>query len=150
MEDVDARHKAGHDGLVISYKVNLMERMFRTQLLLATAILIGSCAYAQAASFFVDPSHYDLYNCDQLNTAHKTVGKRVAELKGLMAKAETGFAGGLMSGLAYQSEFVTARGELEQIEENRQKRNCGPLPVDKPEQPAASEQKPKQKHRKRH
>jgi hypothetical protein len=127
----------------------ITEHMFhRTQLYLAAAVLLGSSACAQAASFFVDPSHYDLYNCDQLNTAHKTVGKRVAELKGLMAKAETGFAGALMSGLAYQSEFVAARGELEQIEEDRRKLNCGPLPVDKPVESAAPE--PKQKHRKRH
>ena len=126
----------------------MVRMLHRTQFSLATAILFGSCSLAQAASFFVDPSHYALYNCDQLNTAHKQVGARVAELKGLMAKAETGFAGSLMSGLAYQSEYVAARGELEQIEENRQKLNCGPLPVDKPAQPAASEQKPK--HRKRH
>jgi hypothetical protein len=126
----------------------MTERMFhRTQFYLAAAILLGSSAYAQAASFFVDPSHYDLYNCDQLNTAHKSVGARVAELKGLMAKAETGFAGSLMSGLAYQSEFVAARGELEQIEEDRRKLNCGPLPVDKPTQPAPE---PKHKHRRKH
>lgn len=119
----------------------------RIPLYLAAALLFGSSVCAQAASFFVDPSHYDLYNCDQLNTAHKTVGKRVAELKGLMAKAETGFAGALMSGLAYQSEFVAARGELEQIEDNRRKLNCGPLPVDKPAEPAPE---PKQKHRRKH
>ncbi|RTL73684.1 MAG: twin-arginine translocation pathway signal [Bradyrhizobiaceae bacterium] len=127
----------------------MTERMFhRTQLYLAAALLFGSCGLAQAASFFVDPSHYALYNCDQLNTAHKQVGARVAELKGLMAKAETGFAGALMSGLAYQSEYVTARGELEQIDENRQKLNCGPLPVEKPAQAVAPETK--QKHRKKH
>jgi hypothetical protein len=127
----------------------MIERMLhRTKLYLASAVLLGSCASAQAGSFFVDPSHYDLYNCDQLNTAHKSVGARVAELKGLMAKAETGFAGSLMSGLAYQSEFVAARGELEQIEQDRQKLNCGPLPVEKPAQAAAPE--PKQKHRKKH
>lgn len=122
--------------------------LYRTRLYLAAAILAGSCGFAQAASFFVDPSHYALYNCDQLNTAHKQMAARVAELKGLMAKAETGFAGALMSGLAYQSEYVTARGELEQIEENRRKLNCGPLPAEKPPQPAVSE--PKQKPRKRH
>ena len=120
----------------------------RTRLYLAAVLLFGSSGLAQAASFFVDPSHYALYNCDQLNTAHKQVGARVAELKGLMAKAETGFAGALMSGLAYQSEYVTARGELEQIDENRQKLNCGPLPVEKPAQPVAPETK--QKHRKKH
>ncbi|EKS27690.1 hypothetical protein [Afipia felis] len=123
--------------------------LHRAQLYLAAAILLGSCGFAQAASFFVDPSHYALYNCDQLNTAHQQVGARVAELKGLMAKAESGFAGALMSGLAYQSEYVTARGELEQIEENRQKLNCGPLPVEKPAQSAAPAA-PKQKHHKRH
>lgn len=128
----------------------MFERMLhRAQLYLAAAILLGSCGFAQAASFFVDPSHYALYNCDQLNTAHQQVGARVAELKGLMAKAESGFAGALMSGLAYQSEYVTARGELEQIEENRQKLNCGPLPVEKPAQSAAPAA-PKQKHHKRH
>jgi CHASE3 domain sensor protein len=127
----------------------MFERMLhRAKIYLAAAIVLGSCGLAQAASFFVDPSHYALYNCDQLNTAHKSVSARVTELKGLMAKAETGFAGALMSGLAYQSEYVTARGELEQIEENRQKLNCGPLPVEKPAHPAASEPKPK--HRKRH
>jgi len=129
--------------------LRITEHMFhRAHLYLAAAVLLGSSACAQAASFFVDPSHYDLYNCDQLNTAHKTVGKRVAELKGLMAKAETGFAGALMSGLAYQSEFVAARGELEQIEEDRRKLNCGPLPLEKPEPDIAPESK--QKHRKKH
>ena len=123
--------------------------LHRAQLYLAAAVLLGSCGFAQAASFFVDPSHYALYNCDQLNTAHQQVGARVAELKGLMAKAESGFAGALMSGLAYQSEYVTARGELEQIEENRQKLNCGPLPVEKPAQSAAPAA-PTQKHHKRH
>ncbi|CAM5358701.1 Twin-arginine translocation pathway signal OS=Afipia felis OX=1035 GN=BN961_00941 PE=4 SV=1 [Afipia felis] len=126
----------------------MTERMLhRAQFCLAAAIVLGSCGLAQASSFFVDPSHYALYNCDQLNAAHKSVSARVTELKGLMAKAETGFAGALMSGLAYQSEYVAARGELEQIEENRQKLNCGPLPVEKkPALPAASEPK----HRKRH
>ena len=122
--------------------------LHRTRLSLAAVLLFGSCAAARAASLFVDPSHYELYNCEQLNTAHREVGAHVAELKGLMAKAETGFAGSLMSGLAYQSEFVTARGELEQIEENRQKLNCGPLPVEKPGQVVLPEQK--SKHRRRH
>src|SRR3569623_785049 len=112
----------------------MIERMLhRTKLYLASAVLLGSCASAQAGSFFVDPSHYDLYNCDQLNTAHKSVGARVADLKGLMAKAETGFAGSLKSGLAYQSEFVAARGAQEQIEEDRRKQNCGTQPQEKTE-----------------
>jgi len=119
----------------------------RTQLYLASVLLFGSCGFAQAASFFVDPSHYALYDCDQLNTAHKQVGARVAELKGLMAKAETGFAGALMSGLAYQSEYVTARSELEQIEENQKKLNCNPLWMEGLEPPAS---KPQQKPRKKH
>lgn len=99
---------------------------------IVVVVLFGTCANASADSFFVDPSHYDLYNCDQLNKARKTTATHVAELQGLMAKAETGFAGVLMSGLAYQSEYVAARGELEQIDLKREQNKCGPLPPDKP------------------
>lgn len=116
--------------------LRMIERMRdRTSLFLAAILVCGAPAAAEAASFFVDPAHYALYNCEQLNTARKAVAQRVAELQGLMAKAETGFAGSLMSGLAYQSEFVTARGQLEQIDENRQKLNCGPVPIEKPATP---------------
>ena len=111
----------------------------------AVALALAPCTQARADSFFVDPSHYDLYNCDQLAKARKNMGARVAELQGLMAKAETGFAGALMSGLAYQSDYLAARGELELIDQKREQNKCGPLPVDVPAKPATPE--PKSKHR---
>ncbi|HEY0220212.1 MAG TPA: twin-arginine translocation pathway signal [Afipia sp.] len=100
--------------------------------LLLAGALLGGCATGATSSVFVDPSRYELYNCDQLNKARKPVFERVTELQALMAKAETGAAGGLISGLAYQTDFLKARAELNLIDETRQHGNCGALVPDAP------------------
>ncbi len=97
--------------------------------LVLIAVGLGGCAVGGAtSSAFVDPAKYDLYDCKQLFTAHKTVSERVSELERLMAKAETGAAGTLISGLAYQTDFATARGQRDLIEENLRRSNCGAVP----------------------
>ncbi|HEY0234737.1 MAG TPA: twin-arginine translocation pathway signal [Afipia sp.] len=103
--------------------------------LLLAAALLGGCATGATSSVFVDPSRYDLYNCDQLATARKPVFERVTQLQALMAKAETGVAGSLVSGLAYQTDYVKARAELNLIDETRQRGNCGALAPDAPAVP---------------
>jgi hypothetical protein len=112
----------------------------------AILVILGAGTGAQAASMFVDPSHYDLYNCDQLNKARAQTAARVAELQGLMAKAETGFAGALMSGLAYQSDYLATRGQLDLIDQKRAEFRCGPLPENAtPPKPATTDAQPKRK-----
>jgi len=120
--------------------------MTSLRILSVAAVLVaaGAGRGAQSASIFVDPSHYDLYNCEQLNKARKETAGRVAELQGLMAKAETGFAGALMSGLAYQSDYLATRGQLDLIDQKRAENRCGPLPENAPAKPAP-ETKPKHK-----
>ncbi len=105
-----------------------------TGLLLACALL-GGCASGATSSAFVDPSRYELYNCEQLNTARKVSFRRVSELQGLMAKAETGVAGSLVSGLAYQTDYVKARAELDLIDETRKRGNCGEVVPEGPPTP---------------
>ncbi len=100
--------------------------------LLLVGALLSGCATGATSSIFVDPARYELYNCDQLNTARRPVFNRVTELQALMAKAETGAAGQLISGLAYQTDFIKARAELNLIDETRQRGNCGELQPDKP------------------
>jgi len=117
----------------------------RTWGVAAALVLVGAGSESRATSFFVNPAHYDLYNCEQLNKARKETAARVAELQGLMAKAETGFAGALMSGLAYQSDFLATRGQLDLIDQKRAEIHCGPLPEDAPAKPAAPETKSKHK-----
>jgi hypothetical protein len=90
---------------------------------------LGACASGGGgstfgSSVFVDPSKYDLYNCQQLATARKGTNDRVVELEGLMAKAETGAGGTLVSGLAYQTDYRAQRAQRDAIDEKLASNNC--------------------------
>lgn len=87
------------------------------------AVLAG-CAGGATSSAFVDPAKYDLYNCKQLGAARRTADSRVVELEGLIAKAETGAGGALVSGLAYQTEYLTARAQRDLIDERIASNHC--------------------------
>jgi hypothetical protein len=107
-------------------------------IVLAAAVLSGCATGGDATlSPFADPAHYDLYDCAQLNTARKPVAERLSELRGLMAKAETGAAGSLVSGVAYQGDFAATKAQLDLIDQNRRRNNCGEVVPDKPSMPNA-------------
>lgn len=114
----------------------------------ALAISLGACASGGGSStfgssVFVDPSKYDLYNCQQLHTARTASNIRVVELEGLMAKAESGAGGALVSGLAYQTDYRSQRAQRDAIDEKLASNNCGAEPPP-PTDPAAP---PKSKRR---
>lgn len=88
------------------------------------AITLGGCASGASSSMFVDPAKYSLYNCQQLATARVSANARVVELERLMAKAETGAAGSVVSGLAYQTDYLAARAQRDQIDEKMAQNNC--------------------------
>lgn len=94
----------------------------------AMAVGLGACASGGDSGFgssvFVDPSKYDLYNCQQLATARKITNDRVIELEGLMAKAETGAGGTLVSGLAYQTDYRSQRAQRDAIDEKIVRNSC--------------------------
>ena len=94
----------------------------------AVALALGACASGGDSGFgssvFVDPSKYNLYNCEQLATARKATNDRVVELEGLMAKAETGAGGTLVSGLAYQTDYRAQRAQRDAIDEKMTRDNC--------------------------
>ena len=101
----------------------------RVALLGAVAMSLGACASSGGdspfgSSVFVDPSKYDLYNCQQLATARKVTDDRVVELEGLMAKAESGAGGTLVSGLAYQTDYRAQRAQRDAIDEKMARNNC--------------------------
>lgn len=93
---------------------------------LLLAMGLAGCGGGASSSLFVDPSRYDLYSCKQLGAARKIADSRVIELEGLMAKAETGAGGALASGLAYQTDYLTARAQRDLIDEKIGQYNCGP------------------------
>src|SRR5436305_10985563 len=87
--------------------------------LLALGLGLNGCAEMSdtMATAFADPAKYDLYDCKQLETERKNLANRSAELRGLMAKAETGVAGPVVAELAYRNEYVSLRGQAKFADE---------------------------------
>ena len=83
---------------------------------------------------FADPAKYELYDCKQLESERKNLANRAAELQGLMAKAETGFAGPVVAEMAYRNDYVAVRGQSHFAEQAWQTNHCHETP---PPPPAA-------------
>jgi len=104
------------------------------------AVILGGCAQLadNASGAFVDPAKYDLYSCVQLRTARNDNAKRVAELKGLMSKAETGAAGPMVAEVAYGNDYLAARAQANLADEVWRRNRCDSevLPPEKPDKAA--------------
>jgi hypothetical protein len=73
---------------------------------------------------FADPAKYDLYECKQLEAERASLAVREAELQGLMAKAETGVAGPVVSELAYRNDYIALRGQAKLANEAWRRNKC--------------------------
>jgi hypothetical protein len=94
--------------------------------LLALGMALSGCAEMGdgMTSAFADPAKYDLWDCKQLETERKTLATRAEQLKSLMAKAETGVAGPVVSELAYRNEYIAVRGQAKLADEVWQRNKC--------------------------
>ena len=81
--------------------------------LLASGAALGGCANMSdgMTSAFADPAKYELYNCKQLETERKNLTTKMAELQGLMAKAQTGVGGPVVAEVAYRNDYIALRGQ---------------------------------------
>ncbi len=77
-------------------------------------------------SAFADPAKYDLYDCKQLEGERKALATRLAELQGLMAKADTGVAGPVVAELAYRNDYIAVRGQARLADEAWLRNKCRP------------------------
>ncbi len=105
----------------------------RTVSLSALALLgfaLSGCAQMSdgMSTAFADPAKYELYECPQLEAERKALATRSADLKGLMAKAETGFAGPVVAEMAYRNDYVAVRGQARFAEEAWQRNKCRETP----------------------
>lgn len=94
---------------------------------------------------FADPAKYDQYSCLQLRTARHENSKRVAELRGLVARADTATGGAVVAEVAYGNDLVTARAQANLADEAWKRNHCDSeaLPPEKPDpQPPAAPAKP--------
>src|SRR5205823_11611814 len=101
-------------------------RAFTAAALLVLGLGLNGCAEMSdtISTAFADPAKYDLYECKQLEAERKTLANRMAELQGLMAKAETGVAGPVVAELAYRNEYIAVRGQSKLAEEAWRKNRC--------------------------
>ena len=97
---------------------------------LVLAMGLSGCANLSdgMTSAFADPAKYSLYECKQLETERKVQAVRIAELQGLMAKAETGVAGSVVSELAYRNDYIAVRGQSQLAEEAWRRNRCRETP----------------------
>ncbi|MGP9811418.1 twin-arginine translocation pathway signal [Rhodopseudomonas sp. NSM] len=82
---------------------------------------IGDSAMSQA---FVDPAKYDLYNCEQLAAERKALDARLADLDGLMRKAQTGVAGSVVSEVAYRNDYINVKAQSRLAEQTWRDNKC--------------------------
>ena len=94
--------------------------------LLALGAALTGCADLgeNMSSAFADPARYELYDCKQLEPERKRIATALAENQGLMAKAETGVAGSVVSEMAYRNENIALRGQSHFAEEAWRKNRC--------------------------
>jgi hypothetical protein len=99
--------------------------------LLASGFGLSGCAEMgdRMSTAFADPAKYDLYNCKQLEAERKSLASRAAELQGLMAKADTGVAGPVVSELAYRNDYIAIRGQEKFAEEAWRRNECHATPA---------------------
>jgi hypothetical protein len=104
----------------------LFSRSLAVLALLALGAGLSGCAEMgdSMTSAFADPAKYDLYECSQLEGERTRLSARAAELQGLMAKAETGVAGPVVSELAYRNDYIATRGQTRLADEAWRRNKC--------------------------
>jgi hypothetical protein len=103
--------------------------------LLALGVALSGCAGGMsevsdsmtldnATLAFVDPARYDFYDCKQLQNERKNLAKAAEDLKKQMEKADTGFAGPVVSEMVYRNDYLSNRGQARLAEQTWKRNNC--------------------------
>lgn len=108
--------------------------------LLALGVGLSGCAGGASDSLsldnatlaFVDPARYDFYDCKQLQIERKNIAARIEELKKLMDKADTGFAGPVVAEIAYRNDYISALGQKKLADQTWKRNNCHEVALDPP------------------
>ncbi|MGA7804550.1 hypothetical protein [Bradyrhizobium sp.] len=99
--------------------------------LCALGLLLSGCAEMGegVSTAFADPAQFELYDCKQLEATRKSLTSRAAELQGLIAKAQTGFAGPVVGELAYRNDYISVRGQQHFADEAWRTNKCKETPA---------------------
>ena len=91
-------------------------------------VLLAGCSTVSNSQgkFYVAPGKFVLYACPELALRAKENADREQKLRDLMAKAETGPGGTLVSSLTYKPEYDTLQEESRQLQEMMVEKKCKP------------------------
>jgi hypothetical protein len=104
--------------------------------LLVLGIVLSGCAGSSlsdasdslsldnATLAFVDPAKYDFYDCKQLQTERKAIAGRIEDTKKLMEKADTGFAGPVVSEMVYRNDYLSNTAQAKLADQAWKRNNC--------------------------
>lgn len=93
--------------------------------LLALALGLAACsASLETPESMMPTGKYNFYNCEQLASQARESGNREQELRGAMTKASGGPGGEFVNALAYRAEFLSVQGDLKEIENAANAKNC--------------------------
>ncbi|QIG93029.1 MULTISPECIES: hypothetical protein [unclassified Bradyrhizobium] len=100
--------------------------------LLASAAGVSGCAQIgdTMSPAFADPAKYDLYDCKQLETERKNLATSAADQEKLMAKAETGVGGTVISEMVYRNELISIRARQKLADQAWRSNKCHESPPD--------------------
>jgi hypothetical protein len=101
------------------------------------AAMLAGCASDDATSrLLVAPDKYVLYTCPEIARELTSKEAREKELGQLMAKAGADPGGRMVSGLAYDPEYLSVRGEINDLHASAAAKNCNaPAAVPAPAAP---------------
>jgi hypothetical protein len=112
-------------------RIRVAGRALAGAVVLVCATLLSGCAGMSdgMTSAFADPAKYQLYDCKQLEAERKALSNRMAELQGLMNKAQEGVGGAVVAEVAYRNEYIAARGQAKNAEEAWVLNKCRETPA---------------------
>jgi hypothetical protein len=90
----------------------------------AAAGLSGCSSDDTTARFLVAPDKYVLYSCPEIAREMTGLVAREKELRGLMVKAGTDVGDRMISSLAYDSEYLSIHGSINDLRASAAERHC--------------------------
>jgi hypothetical protein len=98
--------------------------MVRAACIAAMALLSGCTLPDDKALSMVNRGKYALYDCFALGLQARESARREHELSAAMEKASRGPGGEAINATMYRPEYLTVKGELEELELMANKKNC--------------------------
>jgi hypothetical protein len=121
---------------------SILKALPRAGFAVATLVLglLGGCTEMNDSmtQAFADPAKYELYNCKQLQVERASLKSRMSDIQGLMAKAETGTGGVVVSELAYRNDYISIRGQMRFADEAWRRNKCHETAPGTPPAPGTS------------